>query len=267
MTRPRAATSSAQPPLGRLRTCVIVPCFNEAERLRPADFRAYLQGSADVDLLFVDDGSSDATREILERLSEGLPDRCSLLVLEANRGKGEAVRRGLCTALERQHTRCVGYWDADLATPLEEIEQMRSILERREDVDIVLGIRTSLLGHRFRHATIRKLLGRLFAVVVSLLLGRRFHDTQCGAKLFRATPALRQALRDGFVSRWIFDIELLLRCESGKPTGETRFAKIYEYPLESWRGRNRSKVTPWSYASALVELPVVVWRYRTGTRQ
>ncbi len=77
------------------RTVLVVPCYNEAERLPEREFRAFVAQTPDVDLLFVDDGSTDRTAERLAALSEAHPGRISMLRLNANRGKGEAVRAGL----------------------------------------------------------------------------------------------------------------------------------------------------------------------------
>ncbi len=135
------------------------------------------------------------TGGVLNHLSDRAPDRIAWLALAANRGKAEAVRAGLLAALDRQRTRYVGYWDADLAAPLGEIDVLREVLEHRDEIDFVLGIRLRLPGSRIQRGKVRELLGRTFAAVVSLWLRHRFRDTQCGAKLFRATPRFREAVQ------------------------------------------------------------------------
>src|SRR5262249_7790828 len=95
------------------RTAIVVPCFNEAARLRPEGFRPLLD-DPDTELVLVDDGSTDATRARLAEVAARWPS-ASVLGLDENGGKGEAVRRGMRAGLERG-AELVGYLDADLAT-------------------------------------------------------------------------------------------------------------------------------------------------------
>jgi glycosyltransferase involved in cell wall biosynthesis len=241
---------------------IVIPCFNEALRLDLERFEKFLARTDDTRLLFVDDGSTDDTAAVLEGLCARHPQRCALLSAGVNRGKGEAVRMGLRALLEDRAPDFVGYWDADLSTPLDEIGHMAPILERRDDIDVVIGIRRKLLGHRVRRTWMRGVLARVFSVVISLALRRRFLDTQCGAKLFRCTPALGAAIEREFVSRWIFDIELLLRCTANATDRAHRWDTVFEYPLEAWTPRDASNVVPFSYATSLLELPRVLWKER-----
>ena len=165
----------------------MVPCFNEAQRLDVRAFDDFLRRSADVTLLFVDDGSTDDTPLVIERLRQQHPRQVCTLRLSANVGKAEAVRRGVQVALRRRPA-MVGYWDADLATPLEAIPQFRDVLRARPDVSLVMGSRVALLGRQIRRRGVRHFLGRAFATAASIVLRLPVYDTQCGAKLFRATP-------------------------------------------------------------------------------
>ena len=102
---------SAAPPLA-----VVIPCYNEADRLDEAPLLAFLDSCADASLLFVDDGSTDATADRLSVIAAARPGRIDVLSLRPNGGKAEAVRRGMLAVLERG-TGVVGYLDADLSTP------------------------------------------------------------------------------------------------------------------------------------------------------
>ena len=251
--------------MGTVDTWVVVPCFNEANRLRTDLFDAFLQNeSSTVGFVFVDDGSTDGTLEILRRLCGDHPTRLRHVALESNCGKAAAVRLGLNTVLA-DSPNFVGYWDADLSAPLEEIAGLQAVMNRRPGIDVVLGIRLRIPGHHIRQGWFRHQLGRIFAVAASHVLDRRFLDTQCGAKLFRVTPTLRTALSTPFRSRWIFDIELLLRCRSAADAPGGRYGRVYEYPLETWIGQGQSKLKPWYYAWSAVELVGIYFRDRRSS--
>src|SRR5579883_649398 len=115
-------------------TVVVIPCYNEALRLRVADFVAYAAANPDITFLFVDDGSRDATWEVLEKLRAQAGPSVHLLRKTPNGGKAEAVRAGMNHAIEQLEPQIVGFWDADLATPVEAIQDLRCILLRQPSV-------------------------------------------------------------------------------------------------------------------------------------
>ena len=191
-------------------TLVVVPCFNEAERLDKTAFESFAENNASIRFLFVDDGSTDATRSLLEDIAASKPDAFETLCLEQNRGKAEAVRAGMLRGFETKAD-YVAYWDADLATPLDAILSFRDFLDARSDVDIVLGARVRRLGADIERGSMRHYLGRVFATFASLILGLGVYDTQCGAKMFRSTGEIEDLFAEPFLSSWVFDVELLAR--------------------------------------------------------
>jgi dolichyl-phosphate beta-glucosyltransferase len=216
------------------KTCIIVPCYNEAGRLNPGEFLECGRRSPDLHFLFVNDGSTDGTRELLIRLGQVCPERIRSIDLERNCGKEEAVRRGFLESFASGYD-VIGYWDADLATPLEAIPVFCQILED-QGADAVIGSRVRLLGRQIRRRPLRHYLGRLFATCASLAIGLPVYDTQCGAKIFRNTERLRQVFRTPFRVEWTFDVEILARFLVlerifGEPKIGERFV---EYPLERW---------------------------------
>src|SRR4029077_432705 len=120
-----------------------------------------------------------------------------LLRAPHNQGKAAAVRQGVNYAME-QGAEYVGFWDADLATPLNAIQQFTAVFAARPDVDLVFGARVNLLGRHVHRKASRHYLGRVFATVVSAALRLPIYDTQCGAKIFRVTPATRVLWADPF---------------------------------------------------------------------
>jgi glycosyltransferase involved in cell wall biosynthesis len=240
---------------------VVVPCYNEAGRFPGSAFAEFLRGSAGVGFILVDDGSSDATLEALRGLEREAAGRVQVLPLPENRGKAEAVRAGVLHAFEAAPA-YVGYWDADLATPLPAILEFRDLLEARPRVQLVLGARVVLLGRSVERRPLRHYLGRVAATVTALALGLRVYDTQCGAKLFRATPQMRQLFEDPFVARWIFDIEILARliqAQGGR--GGAAGEALCEYPLQRWTDVPGSNLRPVDYLKGGVDLLRVYRRY------
>jgi glycosyltransferase involved in cell wall biosynthesis len=241
---------------------VVVPCFNEARRLDPQAFAAFLSECRNVTFLFVDDGSTDDTPLVVERLRQQHPRQVWSLRLSENVGKGEAVRRGVQVALRRRPA-MFGYWDADLATPLDAIPQFCDVLRARPNISLVMGSRVALLGRQIRRRGMRHFLGRAFATAASIVLRLPVYDTQCGAKLFRVTPATVDLFSRPFGARWIFDVEILARllrragrrdlCES-----------IYEVPLEKWEDVDGSRLRPRDFLVATVDLASIYWRYMRG---
>jgi glycosyltransferase involved in cell wall biosynthesis len=244
------------------RVVIVVPCYNEARRLETARFARFLTERDEVDFLFVNDGSRDDTRSLLEAFALERAGRASVLNLDVNRGKAEAVRRGMLAALERR-PRYVGFWDADLATPLEDIPGFCRVLDRRPSLRIVIGSRLPLVGRQIERRRARALAGRVFALAASTALGVWFRDTQCGAKLLRATPCLADLFADPFVSRWIFDVEVLARLTRYRRDGASRpLAQLaYEYPLDEWRDVKGSKVLAGDFSKAAMDLAQIYWTY------
>src|SRR5207253_1451567 len=124
------------------------------------------------------DGSKDATRSVLERLRQEQPDQIFTLFLEQNAGKAEAVRRGVLACIESGFGDTVGFIDADLATPLDQIELLAAPMRQNPGVVMAFGSRVKLLGRHVERSTKRFLLGRAFATVASAMLGLPVYDTQ-----------------------------------------------------------------------------------------
>jgi dolichyl-phosphate beta-glucosyltransferase len=243
-------------------TIVVVPCYNEATRLEPAAFLAAAQADASLSFLFVDDGSRDATRSVLYQLRDQRPEQLTVLGLDRNVGKAEAVRLGVQSACERS-PQLVAYLDADLATPLGELEPMRALFAERGELEVVLGSRVGLLGRDVVRTHRRHYLGRIFASLASLLLDLTVYDTQCGAKVFRNTAAVRGVFSEPFSVRWTFDVEILARlaqlARAGTIAPMARSA--LEVPLRHWRDVRGSKLGPAAALKAGTELALLWQRY------
>jgi dolichyl-phosphate beta-glucosyltransferase len=187
---------------------LVIPAFNEADRIGP-NLRGALnylqQTSPESELIVVNDGSTDATSEIVrEVFAAPGPIATRLVEHSPNRGKGAAVREGLLAA-----TKPIGLFsDADFSTPIDETPKLVGPIAAGE-VDVAFGSRAldrNLIGQH--QPWRREQGGRIFNLIVRLATGLPFWDTQCGFKAFRldvVRPILDKAKTDGFG----FDVELL----------------------------------------------------------
>jgi len=241
-------------------TCIVVPCYNEERRLHGAEFVDFIRKNSNISFMFVNDGSIDKTIQVLESLCAGNHDRLHLLDIQPNGGKAEAVRRGLLNAIDKVRPSFVGFWDADLATPLNAIPIFIETLNERDARTMVFGARIRLLGREVHRKSSRHYLGRFFATTVSMMLKLPVYDTQCGAKLFKVTPVLCQILADPFLSRWIFDVEIIARliCAADGDRSKVEQA-VFELPLMQWNDVAGSKLHPADFFKAFWEI-VAIWR-------
>ena len=237
---------------------VVIPCYNEEHRL-DAEQVVELRSLTGGRVLLVDDGSSDGTAALLERIAAQEPG-VDVLQLRKNRGKAEAVRRGLIAAAATGAP-VVGFTDADFATPAAE---MAHLVQRCADEHrpVVIGARVDLMGHRIERSDLRHYTGRIFATITSIVLGFDVYDTQCGAKVFATGPLLDGALATPFLGRWSFDVELLGRLAVDGTDG------FLEVPLGEWREVGGSKLGIVDSLRSTVELLAVrraLRRYRSAT--
>lgn len=183
---------------------IIIPAYNEENRIGKTLLTVldYLAAKRhDFELIVVDDGSSDSTVQVVEGIAAGRSD-VKVLRNGANMGKGYSVRNGALAS----RGDVVFFTDADLATPIEELERF---LAAMNGCDVVIGSRT-MPGAKIEVAAPphRELLGRLFNLFVRLYFGISFTDTQCGAKMF-SSRAAREIFSRQRLARFAFDVELL----------------------------------------------------------
>ena len=191
-----------------MKLSVVIPAYNEALRIEPSLQRVwnYLRvchGEGRFEIIVVDDGSNDGTATTVEEFSPKAAE-VRLIRFPHNRGKGAAVRAGMLAATAE----FVLFSDADLSTPIEQVEGALDLLAG--GADVVIGSR-ALAGSRIlvRQNLLRESLGRLFNRLLRAFLPIPFRDTQCGFKVFRleAAHSIFQRTRiDGFA----FDVEAIL---------------------------------------------------------
>jgi len=246
--------------------CIIVPCYNEARRLPVDAFIAYLSEQSGVSFCFVNDGSTDQTETILTQLQTQYPSRITVLNMPQNAGKAGAVRAGMLHSAETGSATgafdYLGYFDADLATPLNAIADLSAVLDQTPALELVMGSRIKYLGTDIRRDPVRHYAGRIVATFISNILKLPVYDTQCGAKLFRRGVVL-PLFQEPFLSPWLFDVELLARLIIRH--GRTEVLKrVAEYPLSQWIEKDDSRIKPSYYIKLWYELYRIGQTYRTN---
>jgi glycosyltransferase involved in cell wall biosynthesis len=221
----------------RPRLSVVIPAYNEQARILKSleAARDYFQKAAEaVEIVVVDDGSADATAEVVERFASGRPEGAAvpirLLRNGQNRGKGYSIKHGVLLA----EGELVLISDADFSTPLEELPSLRQAVEK-EDYGMAIGSR-GLKDSRIevRQAAWREMMGRGFNVLVRCLTGLPFKDTQCGFKLMRRQDVL-PLFRAARVERFAWDVEILYLARKAG-------VRVREVPV-LWRNALGTKVS------------------------
>ena len=220
-------------------TIIVIPCFNEESRLKLEEFKRFINEASGIALLFVDDGSKDATWQILQKMAAGNERKVYTLRLPRNQGKAEAVRQGVLAAL-KQNPEYIGFWDADLAVPMEDAKWFEETLAGNNKLKMVIGCRLKRLGSNIERSCFRHYLGRSFATIVSIHLRLPVYDTQCGAKLL-TSELCRQVFAEPFSSKWFFDVEIFKRMIRIYGT-QTTIGSVLELPLKQWIDGGGSKV-------------------------
>ncbi len=234
---------------------VVLPVYDEEDCLERtlAELVRHLEGLArgpSFEIVCVDDGSKDRSAELLARAATA-DARIRVERLAQNRGKGAAVRTGVLASRGER----VLFMDADLSTPLAEIQPFLAAIDAGEDV--VIGNRRAP-GSRITHRQpwIRETLGRGFTALTRIVLVPGIADFTCGFKAFRGTAA-REIFRRSTLDGWAFDAELVVIAR------ELGF-RIAELPVE-WKHEEGTKVRLLrAVAGSLLELGSIVWKRMRG---
>lgn len=211
------------------RLSIVIPSFNEEKRLAPTleQIMAYLQKQKYAsEILVVDDGSRDRTIEVAQEKLAGFPHR--ILTQGFNQGKGAAVKRGMLEAGGEY----LLFTDADLSTPIEEVEFL--ILKLENGFDVAIGSRDLADSRVEIHQNfLRETMGKTFNRIARLVSFKKIRDSQCGFKCFR-----REAARDLFQAQKLkgfsFDAEILYLAQK-------KGYRIAEVPV-TWRNSPHSRV-------------------------
>lgn len=242
------------------RAALIIPCYNEGQRLRVDFVAAFTREHQHIDIWLVNDGSQDHTLSMLQTLAAD-HERIFVIDIQPNGGKAAAIRKAVLHigATDRAYD-VIGFIDADFSAPLEEFLLLTEAYERTGAL-IIAGARVKMMGRDVHRSILRHYFGRVFATFSVTLLNLPNYDTQCGLKLFERELAL-QLFRDPLFSRWFFDIELFVRAKV--LLGDTDYRqKIVEVPLNRWKEVGGSKLKMTDFMKAPFEVLKIYFKYKS----
>lgn len=234
--------------------CIIIPCYNESKRLNLHHFESFLSAHQNYSICFADDGSTDNTYQLLQQLQGLFPQRISLIKAATNSGKAAIIRMAINNMYSQTHFDYYGYFDADLSTPLTAAIPFVQLLDENPVLQMIYGSRITMPGVEIHKNYLRHLGGRTFSFIVNHYFKLTLYDTQCGAKVLRS-EMVPVVFDTPFLSRWLFDIEIILRMRKKKLDDNV---VIKEVPLHYWSNRKGSKIT----VADLFKLPLEMVRIK-----
>ncbi|NNC50447.1 MAG: response regulator [Flaviramulus sp.] len=238
---------------------VVIPCYNEEERLLSKSFLDFIDSNLGYHLCFVNDGSKDNTLEVLNNLKKGRENNISVYNCEKNGGKAEAVRQGVLHLAKDPQLDYIGFLDADLSTDFRDFDDLVKTIET-SDFKIVSGSRMSRMGADITKESARKIISKTINLIIRTILGMSFNDTQCGAKIMDKDIA-KHMFKDKFITRWIFDVEIFIRMRKfyGK---KKAISYICEQPLKRWIHADGSKLSMKDSIKIVGQLGQIAIHYR-----
>ncbi|MCA0132592.1 response regulator [Winogradskyella alexanderae] len=243
---------------------VVIPCYNEEERLLSDEFLKFVDANSGYHLCFVNDGSKDNTLKVLKDLQKGREGYITVYDCEKNGGKAEAVRLGMLHMAEKQDLDYIGFLDADLSTDLADFDDLVKTIET-SNFKIVSGSRISRMGANISKESARKIISLTINFIIRKILSMDFKDTQCGAKIFHK-DVIDIAFGKKFVTQWIFDVEIFKRMTMHYGLKKAK-SLLCEQPLKRWIHADGSKLSMKDSVKIVFQLAQIAWVYRKRKNQ
>lgn len=238
---------------------VVIPCYNEEERLSGDDFKEFAHKNLGYHLCFVNDGSTDNTLNVLEELKLSNPSHISVYDCVKNGGKAEAVRQGMLHLAKDPQLDYIGFLDADLSTDFRDFHDLVETLEN-SNFKIVSGSRMARMGANITKESARKIISMTINLIIRNILKMPFNDTQCGAKIMRK-EIIPLLFTKPFITKWIFDVEIFIRMR--KHYGKDKVQQfICEQPLKRWIHADGSKLSMKDSVKIVGQLAQIAFTYR-----
>jgi glycosyltransferase involved in cell wall biosynthesis len=248
---------------------LVVPVFNEAKRWNQGYWSQVL-AITNINWIFVNDGSSDTTTELLAKLKAA--SHVTVLEHEVNRGKAEAIRSGFNFFFKNSdlHTgkSFIGYLDADEAFDPKEIARFLNLSINDSNHLVSQGFqaiwssRVQLRGRRIERKKYRHYLGRIIISFLGSASPSIPYDSQSGFKIFASDENLQQVFMDNFKTKWFIDLEIAARYQ--QISGEQ--LRIWEEPLLFWRDVGGSAIKIGSLPTIFIEIVRIYFLLRKSTK-
>lgn len=238
---------------------VVIPCYNEAERLSGKDFLDFSFENLGYNLCFVNDGSTDNTLEVLREIQKGNEDHITVYDCAKNGGKAEAVRQGMLHMAKDPQYNYIGFLDADLSTDFRDFDDLVKTLGN-SDYKIVNGSRMARMGADIEKESARAIISKTINLMIRTILRMPFNDTQCGAKVMDK-DIVKVAFEKPFLTKWLFDVEMFKRI-SNHYGRKKALEIICEQPLKRWVHADGSKLSFKDSAKIGIQLLQIAVYYR-----
>lgn len=236
---------------------IIIPCHNEEKRLSVEKVLGFLQQKQNVQIIFVDDGSTDNTHEKLLKIKEKAPSQIQIISLNIRKGKAEAVRNGLLESQKNTKFTHHGFIDADLAVSLDELFRLYQIISFSER-QFIFGSRIKKVGSSIIRNEWRHFYSRIIATIIGFIIKLDVYDTQCSAKIF-TTGIINSFCKTKFRTSWLFDIEII--CRIYEKFGHLNSIGSEE-PLLNWTEIKGSKLRWYNFLKIINEILIIRKYYR-----
>jgi glycosyltransferase involved in cell wall biosynthesis len=232
---------------------IVVPCFNEENRLNLKYWKNIIDERLNIFWIFVNDGSKDKTIDMLLKLK----NKSNVLILDnpTNKGKAEAIRVGMNEALKLSRGfQLIGFCDSDCAFAKEDIfilvDKAITDINNQKTFKIWISSRIALSGRKIIRKRSRHYIGRIISTFISSGWNAAPYDTQSGLKFFCNNSDLKLALLKPFKTKWFCDLELITRTLAQNPKQNI----IWEEPLHYWKDIGNSRITIRQFPKIFIEI-------------
>ena len=226
---------------------MIVPCFNEEKRLN-LDYWNKLAEIPNVNWIFVNDGSNDGTKGVLDKITKS-----TIIDLEKNVGKAEAIRKGITESYKKNSGEpfCVGYLDADSAFETEDVRKVIDLNYSENSPYVSFwGSRVALAGKNITRNNLRHILSRILITIFGYLMKDLPYDPQTGFKVFKFNNKQMEIFEKRFETKWFVDLEILIRYQ----VLEKQIMKIWEEPVNTWKDVDGSNIRGFELITVLNDI-------------
>lgn len=238
---------------------VVIPCYNEEERLKGEEFKSFINKYLGYHLCFVNDGSKDNTLKILNELRAGNEERISVYDCKKNGGKAEAVRLGMLHLAKDQQFDYIGFLDADLSTNFDDFQDLVTTITN-SDFQIVSGSRMSRMGADITKESARAIISKTINFIIRKTLGMEINDTQCGAKIM-TKEIIEKTFQTKFLTKWLFDVEIFMRMKRVYGLQKAK-QMICEQPLKRWIHADGSKLSMKDSVKIVGQIGQIALKYK-----